>query len=291
MGYFLSIENLDASTADVTSPSTTTTTTTRAERLEILSTSTQPFDRNDEKEQPSNVGQMAKLITSMNIVTTIAPPSPSFVQLNETSTTSLTRIADSNDSHNERSIDAAITKTDASVDGSKNNVQDTASILIEPFVGNESDDEPTMKNANANAQRVTINDVTNGSTMTTNVAVTETQEPTKSDAISGSTSASIIKANDRSRVVSKDDIESIRGRALNLTSTERRQQSMSGAIYVTAPTLVMPKASKTFSDDLSDVSMDNDGLDFKSGEHMTAVPSPPTPYDLECQSKVRYLNI
>lgn len=346
--------------------STTDALSATTESLKILSTTmAAPSDASDAKEHSTDIGQMAKLITVPNAITTIAPAS--FVQLNEASTTSLTTtIAESDDSNNknngsgsgisnssetdnvssnnESSMTAAITKTHASVDATKNNVQDDGSILMGSSVSDESNDGPTMKNgnANANAQRVSINDVTNGPTTTATATATDAivnvEEATKSPAISSSTSANIIKVNDRSRVVSKDDIESIRGRALNLTSNEHQQSMPGSVIYVTAPPVPLPPSSaaaaattedkashptaapvipaivkpksakaKSFRDDLSDVSMDNDGLDFQSSEHVammtTTTPTTrttmtgmktttltPLIHDSQCQSKVRFLN-
>lgn len=127
-------------------------------------------------------------------------------------------------------------------------------------------------------------------------AVTDSYESTESQTISSSTIASNNKAKDRSRVVSKDDIESIRGRALNLTNSERKQSTPGGVIYVTAPppppvpSMSIPKSAKTFSDDLSDVSMDNDSMDFQSSEHVgkTTTTSTTTPSISECKAEVRY---
>lgn len=129
-------------------------------------------------------------------------------------------------------------------------------------------------------------------------AVTDSYESTESQTISSSTITSNNKAKDRSRVVSKDDIESIRGRALNLTNSERKQPTSSGVIYVTAPpsapvpSMSIPKSAKTFSDDLSDVSMDNDSMDYQSSEHVakttTTTTSTPSIPDSECQTEVRY---
>lgn len=313
-----------------------------------------------EEEHSTDIGQMAKLITVPNAITTTVPAS--FVQLNEASTTSLTTaIAESDDTNNKNtetdnvssSQTAEITKAHASVDATKNNVQDTGSILMGSSVSSDesSTDGPTMMkngNANANAQRVSINDVTNGPTIAPDAIVDvhddggdEGEDATKSPTVSTSTSANIIKANDRSRVVSKDDIESIRGRALNFTSYQHQPVVPGGVIYVTAPPLppsssspspspsaaapnvtideiprtasVMPAIVKTksgkaksFGDDLSDVSMDNDGFDFHGSEHaaimtttttttttmaeMKTTTSTPLIHDSQCQSKVRFLN-
>lgn len=315
--------------------------------IRVTTESSKILVTSDVDEYSTDVSQMAKLITVPNAITTIAPAS--FVQLNEASTTSLTTtIAESDDSNsndysssttsastepddagssnNDNGMTTTITKTDASVDGTKNNVQDAGSILMGSSVSN---DGPTMKNGNenANAQRVSINDVTNGPTIATDAILLHVEEATKSPAITNSTSANTIKVNDRSRVVSKDDIESIRGRALNFTNDERRQSMAGGVIYVTAPpsspltsaaaaideasgttpdmpVLVKSKSAKakSFNDDLSDVSLDNDGLDFHSKDHSTTstmttttnamktTTFTPSIQDAQCQSKVRFLN-
>lgn len=311
-----------------------------------------------EAEYGTDIGQMAKLITAPNAITTTTPaPAPaSFVQVNEASPTSLTTtiaasVEDRHDKNNSSnssnetsnvssSKTAEIAKAPASIDATKNNVQDTGSILMDSPVSSDasSTDGPNMMkngNANANAQRVSINDVTNGPTIATDAIVEE--DATKSPAISTSTSANIIKVNDRSRVVSKDDIESIRGRALNFTSNEHQAAVPGGVIYVTAPpspssspspsaaaeaavtidelsrtaSPAMPEIVKTksgkaksFGDDLSDVSMDNDGFDFHGSEQMMTTTTTTTTtmaemktttltpliHDSQCQSKVRFLN-
>lgn len=69
--------------------------------------------------------------------------------------------------------------------------------------------------------------------------------------------------NDRTASVSKDDIEMMRGRALNINDSEHQRKS-SGILYVTAPTTetFRPKSDNSFGGDgnreLSDVSMDDD---------------------------------
>lgn len=134
---------------------------------------------------------------------------------------------------------------------------------------------------------------TSDSTVTTDASI-ETREDS-------STVGSVIKSSVRSRVVSKDDIESIRGRSLNLTNNERNH-STSGVIYVTAPpplapvlSMSMPKSAKSFSDDLTDVSMDNDGMDFQSSEHFaqttTSTTTSSSVQDSECRSKVSFEEI
>lgn len=143
----------------------------------------------------------------------------------------------------------------------------------------ESENESTVQNVESE----NVNSVTNGPTVTIDIA-TESQEQTKFDIVSSTMIASTIKSSDRSRIVSKDDIESIRGRALNLNSTDRKSTT-SGIIYVTAPPSSQ-KPSKTFSDDLSDVSMDNESMDFHSSEHVVTTAQPSLIHDTECHSKV-----
>lgn len=327
--------------------STTDVLSVTTESLKILSTTlATPTQASNVDEFSTDIGQMAKLITvPTNAITTIAPTS--FVHSNEASTTSsATTIVESDDSNNKHietdsSKTAANTKAHASVDATKNNVQDTGSILMGSSVSDDessSTDGPTMKNENANTQRiVSINDVTNGPTTASDAIVDAKKEDATKPAVSTSTSANIIKVNDRSRVVSKDDIESIRGRALNFSSNDHQQSMPGGVIYVTAPPLpssssspsaaasvtideisrsapvipviVKPKSAKakSFGDDLSDVSMDNDGPDFHSSEHVaimttTTTTTTTTTADMsemktttltplihysQCQSKVR----
>lgn len=93
----------------------------------------------------------------------------------------------------------------------------------------------------------------------------------------------------RSRVVSKDDIESIRGRALNFTSAENtQQQKFSGVVYVTAPTTssLLSKTSKSLKNDLSDVDMEDN---FQSSEQATT--TIPLIHELDCQTKVSFFII
>lgn len=127
-----------------------------------------------------------------------------------------------------------------------------------------------------------------------------TIETSKSKSEQDDTAKSTNKSTDRSRVVSKEDIESIRGRSLNLTNTDHKDSITGGVIYVTAPpqSTVSPpakavsKSLKAFNDDLSDVSMDNDNdnTDFQSSEidskTSTTIASVPTVHDSMCQSKV-----
>lgn len=78
---------------------------------------------------------------------------------------------------------------------------------------------------------------------------------------------------DRSRIISKDDIESIRGRALNISHvdhSQKVQQPYSGIVYVTAPTTssFLPRASGAFRNDLSNVDIDDV---FSNSEHLEPV--------------------
>lgn len=99
----------------------------------------------------------------------------------------------------------------------------------------------------------------------------------------------------RGRVISKDDIESIRGRALNISSgadlnpkiqKQQQQQPYSGIVYVTAPTTssYSPRSSSTFQNDLSNVDIDDI---FPNSEHLMPVLTSTTSQDTTCQSKVR----
>lgn len=229
--------------------------------MEILSTSsTKSSDESNDEDENTTIGDAAKLTNVAIAATTTAS--------SELSSTFLTTENPSIDG----STATSVTKMDASIDDTR-----------------IDDQEPSDENGKEPAQEM-FNDVTNEPSVTTE-AVTESSERIKSDGISGSTIASAIKSNDRSRIVSKDDIESIRGRALNLSSIEHRP-STSGMIFVTAPpALVLPKSSKTFSDDLSDVSMDNEGMDLNSSEHVSATSQLPLIHDSECHSKVCHANI
>lgn len=205
-------------------------------------------------------------------------------------------------------LNVAITENieTASVDSKKSNAPYNTSILMDSGIsdddnvddGNVDVDGPTMKNANV--EHDVTNSLTSQTTSMPLVTVTESEEsvetksviitntPTKSSAISQPNAVE----NDRSRVVSKNYIESIRGRALNITSTDMQmeRQQTSAFVFVT-PSSVQPKSMHTFGDDLSDVSMDDDGLDdfhIRSHVEQTTKPSTPLLHDSECQSKVRF---
>lgn len=62
-------------------------------------------------------------------------------------------------------------------------------------------------------------------------------------------------SNDRTASVSKDDIEMMRGRALNINDSEHQKKS-SGILYVTAPATESLRSNG--NKELSDVSMDDD---------------------------------
>lgn len=223
------------------------------ESSEILSTSAK-----DDQVEHSTIAQMAKLATPLS-TTTLTP-----VDSNDKHTTIVNTVTEIVDdiSQEEGSTVAAITNSESPVDATQNNVQEMINV---PMVSEESDDVTTL----------------------TADTVNVTQEPVKTELVSESASPSIGKTNGRSRVVSKDDIESIRGRALNFNNTEQKKQKSSGVIYVTAPPAQpAAKLSKSF-DDLSDVSMDNDGMDFHSSEHTESTAPTPLIHDSECLSKVR----
>lgn len=204
---------------------------------------------------------MAKL-SSFSKATTMAP-SESSEKYTMTSSAAPQRV----DNEEERSAIDVTTETDASTDSTTENAHETSNASS----STKNSDETTEKNDHGEHSAVTA------FTTVTVDAVTEPQKPVKSE--SGTINANIVKPNVRSRVVSKDDIESIRGRALNLNSTENKQPKPTGVIYVTAP----PAQNKPMLGDLSDVSMDNDNVDFFSSKHMTT-PAPvkavPTAFEL-----------
>lgn len=243
-----------------------------------------------------HVDQTAKLITSTNAIT-MQPPTTSASNVRTTIVNE-----DGDDDVDEDDAATAITKTQPAVDGSsniKNNVPDKSGILID-----SSDDTSTTSSSvtmkNANAERVTVDDVVSNSQTTT------VKTSTDSGVVSSSSIAGIISKmnvrNDTGRIVvalSNDNIESIRGRALNFSNVERKTPVSAGIVYVTAPTTqplpssAMPRSSKAFSGDLSDVSMDGDDSDeFNgSGTMTTTTTTTTSAHDSDCQSKVRSLNI
>lgn len=204
---------------------------------------------------------MSKLVAPTIAITTTA--SPSFVQASEASTTISTTTADSNDETIEGSTTAALTKLSQSEYEAKDDVPER--VLSDSSFGDDVEDEHRSHDIEPSQ---------------TTEAATEIPADTKPSAIE------LIGKTDRIRVVSKDDIDLIRGRALNLTG----KSTTSGVIYVTAPPPALPKSSKSFSDDLSDVSMDNDGMDFHSSEHVMTTARTPPIHNSECQSKVCNLN-
>lgn len=270
--------------------STTDAISVTTESMEMASASmTASPNPNDNEERHSTIDQMAKLLGDAQSMTT-----STFDQINEVPTTTTpTTISESDDETDESTTIASIIK---------NTVQDVDHKLM------------TLSSD--------ANSATNGETSYTTQAPVDTQEETKSSIKSSMTNAHPMKVHDRSRVVSKNDIESIRGRALNLTGNERPQSMPGGVIYVTAPpqstsfdapvngpAMAMGKSAKAhiFSDDLSDVSMDSDGMDLHSSEHMamikmlttkassmrpatpmTTTTSTPTIHDPLCQSKVSF---
>ncbi|XP_031630800.1 putative epidermal cell surface receptor isoform X2 [Contarinia nasturtii] len=241
--------------------STTNSIKVTTESLELLSTPEKLSDQNDEEES-STIAQMAKLRS------TIAPTTAPQLQSTTEKSTTIVTTEDVNEDEEEGSTVTVFAKTEMPIGEQSND---------SPTSNDDSKDETTIKNTNA--ERVTANDVT---TVTTEPV---TVPQAKSEFVSSSTTASITKPNERTRIVSKDDIESIRGRALNLSGVEHRQPA-SGVIYVTAPpTQSMPKSLKTFSDDLSDVSMDNDGMEVHSSEHIAPTQTATLTHEPECLSK------
>lgn len=316
--------------AGITSTTDAMSVTTESMDMVSLSMIDSSNANGDDEEGHGTIGQMAKLLTEPNTMTTVASISTStstFDQINEASTIA---IGESDSENDESSTIATTGKSDTILDVTKNSVQDTDRMPISLFVDDKSHGgETTMPNLN-------VNDKTNGAAAA--VATTTTTTTTEADVdtdpqgetkppfkISMIPSSSPTKVNDRSRVVSKNDIESIRGRALNLTGNERRQSMPGGVIYVTAPpppplshspsfdasanvavnglAMAMPKSAKakTFDDDLSDVSMDNDDHVEMMKTMMTkAAPmkattttttSKPTTHNPQCQSKVRFSSL
>lgn len=247
------------------------------ENPEIFTTSLKPSDKSDAEEE-STIGQTAKKIASTTVP----------VSLSAQPSTSVTIIGESDDANEENNSTAtSITSTIEIIDDSRIGMQnhDNAST-----VGDESDEsyeESTLKNAHI--ERTTVTGSTDGPTTTVDsIDESDSEESTKeSEIFSSSTSVSLVKPNDRIRGVSRDEIESTRGRALNLTSFERKP-STSGVIYVTAPpAVIISKTSKAFGGDLSDVSMENDGMDIHSSEYGVTMSPKPIRTDVsECKSKV-----
>lgn len=280
------------------------------ESLEMFSSSSSAITTAGSKMEDGEM-QTTEQTTLLEAITTIAPS-----ELSGTSKTNpmnkkedVTIDEDMTPSPSPLLSNVAITKKieNASLDSKKSNAQDNTSILMDSSIsdddndddGNDDVDGPTMKNANV--EHDVTNSLTSQTTSMPLVTVTEFEEsvetksvaitniPTKSSTISQPNAVE----NERSRIVSKNDIESIRGRALNITSTgmEMERQQTSAFVFVTPSSSVQPKSMHTFGDDLSDVSMDGDGLDdFHSRSHVeqTTKPSTPLIHDSECQSKVRF---
>lgn len=190
-------------------------------------------------------------------------------------------IVDENSKDDERDMISII---DSGMVGSRNNLKSSEKPLLDSIVGDESDesdetdDESTLKSY---IERVTVDSLT--TTTIDSVTEADSEDQTiESDSVDSSTSG-FIKSNVRSGIVSRDDIESIRGRALNFTASDRKP-TKSSIIYVTAPPAVV-KMSKS-EDDLSDVSMDNDGMDVHSTEHRAMVPTSIEAVS-KCESKVK----
>lgn len=279
------------------------------ESLEMFSSSSSAITTTESKMDDGEKKTMEQT-TQLEAITTIAPS-----ELNGTSKTNplnkkkdVTIDEDMTPSTSPPLSNVAITKNieNASLDSKKSNAKDNTSILMDSGIsdddndddGNDYVDGPTMKNANV--EHDVTNSLTSQTTSMPLVTVTESEEsvetksvfitniPTKSSTISQPNAVE----SDRSRIVSKNDIESIRGRALNITSTgmEMERQQTSAFVFVT-PSSVEPKSKHTFGDDLSDVSMDDGGLDdFHSRSHVEQITKPSTPliHDSECQSKVRF---
>lgn len=138
-------------------------------------------------------------------------------------------------------------------------------------VGDVSDDEPTDEKCKCKyAKRVTINDVTNGLTMTTDVAIVSSwRTVSRISAVAWQVWALSMQTT-KVECCRKDDIESIQGRVwkCNHRANTRRHKiteiSMSALVSTECHLKLMAtsKSSETIGNDLSDVNMDNDGLDF-----------------------------
>lgn len=244
------------------------------ETPEDFTTSFQASDQNDETEH-STIGQIEKLVTTANTVTTLAP-----LPLVKHSTS--VTIVDENSKDAEKDTISII---DSGMVGSRNHLKSSEKTLLDSIVGDESDesdesdDESTLKSY---IEHVTVDSLT--TTTIDSVTEADSEDRTiESDSVDSSTSGIIVKPNVRSGIVSRDDIESIRGRALNFTASDRKP-TKSSIIYVTAPPAVV-KMSKS-EDDLSDVSMDNDGMDVHSTEHRAMVPTSIEAVS-KCESKVK----
>lgn len=271
--------------------STTDASSVTIESTSMMSSSSPSGD----EESPSIFDHMAKLLADSN---DDDRTTSTFDQMNEASTVATSESDSEND---ESTTIVSIDKSDA--------------------VAKTSGQEDQSRNIETTVRNSNVNDTTMGLKSISTEASATTQEDVKSTVKSSTTTTSSpsnpSKVGDRSRVVAKIDIESIRGRALNITGNERRPSMPSmpggGLIYVTAPpnpasfnapAMAMGKSAKSqiFSDDLSDVSMDNDGMDLHSSEHMammkmmttkvspmkaaTTTTSAPAIHDPLCQSKV-----
>lgn len=218
-------------------------------------------NRNDDEQcrlyNSISLGKTTKLITSTNAITTIS--TASFIPLNEISTTSFTSITEQ---ASESSVALYFTKNwcicrHRIEEKSKRFERDEQH--FNGSVGLTMMMNRTMKNANANAKRVTINDVTNGHTMTTKCTCQNgSLKQSKSNIISRSSRQvhGIIKANDRSRVVLKDDIESIRERAFEFNHYlfyRRHNQRLVPFMCRTYLSRAKPKSSEMYSNDRNDV--------------------------------------
>lgn len=249
--------------------SITDTMTSTTENVYMSSIAEQNAD-----ELHSHVEQTTKMITSTDAITTN--------QTNEVSTSIPSAINAESD---------ATKQTEKPIEEKQNVAISQSNVHGKPSISVDSIEK--AKHENENMERVSITYATHIPTTTTAPTTTtptvdsetEMQEQqTKSNLATSTSTASPIRKineNDRRQVVSKDDIESIRGRALNFSSTENAQQKFSGIVYVTAPTTssLLPKSSKSFQNDLSNVDMDVDD-NFHNNEHLaTATTTIPLIHD------------
>lgn len=279
--------------------STTDATSVTTDRMDMASSSND--DETDDGDKHSANGPMAKLLADSTAMT-----SSTIDEMNEMSTATAAAVP-------------ALATTQSESDSRTSNESTTTSAVgkSDTFLDASNDSGPAKTDESRHSE-----DATDAPVHAHEADEEETKPTLKPSAID----AHPIKLNDRSRVVSKTDIESIRGRAINFTGSDRRPMAgAGGVIYVTAPppqsapfdavaadgppAMVMPKSAKSniFSDDLSDVSMENDGMELHSSEHMamikmmTTTPTttpkasamkanaPSTVHDPKCQSKVRSL--
>lgn len=242
----------------------TTVISPTTENLEMISSSTVSSTIETTK-MDGGKPQTNEQTTSSNAITT------SNIQVNEASSTVPSLPSQRIEIVNEKTLHSTGVTEVVSDD-----MQEKRTILMDlGNVHSNNNDEPTIKDVNV--ERETMIDATNSPSITTEPSTSKSDEKNVKPNIS------------RSRVVSKDVIESIRGRALNITNSGMERQQSSSFVYVT-PTMPVAKSMNAFSGDLSDVNMDDDEDfgDFHGSARVTATTSTPLIHDSECQSKVGF---